>query len=104
MYRLEELRKLSEAESSIKDGVIARLQKELQVVKQQLKELATIIRIPRKHHAYIREHGVAEFVEKCKEVVEHHDKVEEEREYSLERLRARKRESIEKYEENQEVG
>jgi hypothetical protein len=58
--------------------VIAKLLEEKEANKQTIKELATILKIPRLHLDYIKKNGVDTFVEKCKEVVYHHDMIEEE--------------------------
>lgn len=52
------------------------------------------------HHKYIREKGVDEFVERCKEVVELHDKQQEELEYMSARLLARRADSVERHDDN----
>ena len=54
--------------------------------------------MPRLHFKYIREHGVDEFIARCKEIVERHDEEHEEEIYKTERMRARHNESIEKFE------
>ena len=84
----------------MKEEIIKKLLDEKAKNTKLIRELATILKIPRLHHKYIKENGVNEFIEKCRDVVEHHDKTEQERDLSQERVRARHFESIEKYENN----
>ena len=41
----------------------------------QMKQIATLLRIPRAHHAYIAKYGSYDFIEKCEELVANNDKV-----------------------------
>ena len=40
-----------------------------------MKQIATLLRIPRAHHAYIAKYGSYDFIEKCEELVANNDKV-----------------------------
>ena len=39
----------------------------------QMKQIATLLRIPRAHHAYITKYGAYDFIEKCEEIVANND-------------------------------
>lgn len=53
---------------------ICRLQQE-DVIKNRvsMKQLATLLRIPRAHHAYIHKYGAYDFIEKCEDIVANND-------------------------------
>ena len=55
---------------------ICRVQQE-DVVKSrvQMKQMQTLLRIPRAHHAYIQKFGVYDFIEKCDSIVNNNDMV-----------------------------
>ena len=38
-----------------------------------MKQLATLLRIPRAHHAYIHKYGAYDFIEKCEDIVANND-------------------------------
>lgn len=38
-----------------------------------MKQIATLLRIPRAHHAYITKYGVYDFIEKCEDIVANND-------------------------------
>jgi len=40
----------------------------------QMKQIATLLRIPRAHHAYINKYGTYDFIEKCEDVIKNNDK------------------------------
>lgn len=40
----------------------------------QMKQIATLLRIPRAHHAYIVKYGAYDFIEKCEELIHNNDK------------------------------
>jgi len=40
-----------------------------------MKQIATLLRIPRAHHAYIMKFGAYDFIEKCEQIVENNDKI-----------------------------
>lgn len=98
--KMDGLKEMAAIEAQVHEKVVDKLQQDIDTLKKQLREMATILKIPRLHHKYLREHGVNEFIDKCKEVVEYHDKLEEEYEYSQRRLKARIRDSIERSEEH----
>ena len=64
---------------------------------EKMREMATILKVPRLHFNYIKENGVDQFVERCKEYVQYHDFIYEEEERSQERIRARAEVAIEKF-------
>jgi hypothetical protein len=94
--RIDEMKKVSAAESLVKDKVIEKIELEKKELQTKIKELAAILKVPRVHHAYIRDHGVEDFVNRCRSVVHYHDLKNEEFEYSQMRYKARHKESIEK--------
>ena len=38
-----------------------------------MKQIATLLRIPRAHHSYIAKYGAYDFIEKCEEIVANND-------------------------------
>ena len=40
-----------------------------------MKQIATLLRIPRAHHAYINKYGSYDFIEKCEEIIKNNDSV-----------------------------
>ena len=40
-----------------------------------MKQIATLLRIPRAHHQYITKYGAYDFIEKCEEIVDNNNKV-----------------------------
>ena len=39
----------------------------------QMKQIATLLRIPRAHHSYIAKYGAYDFIEKCEHIVANND-------------------------------
>lgn len=54
---------------------ICRMQQE-DVIKNRvsMKQIATLLRIPRAHHQYIMTYGAYDFIEKCEDIVHNNDK------------------------------
>ena len=98
--QIEELKKMYTLESRVKDEIIAKLNEEKDSNKKMMKELATALKIPRLHHEWMKKNGTDEFVERCKRVIEAHDKEHELWEHSLDRMKARHFESIDKFSNN----
>ncbi len=71
--QIEELKKMYSLESRVKDEVIAKLNEEKDSNKKMMRELATVLKIPRIHLEWMKKNGVDEFVEKCKKIIETHD-------------------------------
>lgn len=94
--RMDEMKKVSAAESMVKDKVIEKIELQKKELQAKVKELAAILKVPRVHHAYIKDHGVEDFVNRCRSVVQYHDLKNEEFEYSQMRFKARHKESVEK--------
>ncbi len=67
--KMEEIRKVAAAESLVKDKVIEKIERDKKELQVKIKELAYILKVPRVHHAYIKDHGIDEFVNRCKSVV-----------------------------------
>jgi hypothetical protein len=40
-----------------------------------MKQIATLLRIPRAHHAYINRYGSYDFIGKCEEIIKNNDTV-----------------------------
>ena len=38
-----------------------------------MKQIATLLRIPRAHHSYIAKYGAYDFIEKCEHIVANND-------------------------------
>jgi len=87
--KMEEIRKVAAAESLVKDKVIEKIELDRKELQVKIRDLAYILKVPRVHHAYIKDHGIDEFVNRCKSVVQYHDMKYEEFEYSTARMRAR---------------
>ena len=53
---------------------IVRMQQE-DVIKNRvtMKQIATLLRIPRAHHKYVNTYGAFDFIEKCNEIIEYND-------------------------------
>ena len=94
--KFAEFSEITEAESFVRDKVIEKILSEKKELEKKMRDMATILKVPRVHHAYIKDHGVDEFVDRCKSVVEYHDLKNDEFEYSTARMRARQQESLEK--------
>lgn len=71
--QIEELCKVYALESRVKDEVIAKLNEEKDSNKKMMRELATVLKIPRLHHEWMKKNGVDEFVDRCKKIIEAHD-------------------------------
>ncbi len=97
--KLASVFKLSEIETQVKDSIIKKLNEEKEEIWGQAREMAKILKIPRLHHAYIRENGVDNFVDRCKSVVDYHDKMQEDSEKEKVRMYARIHDSVEKSEQ-----
>ena len=54
-----------------------------------MKQIATLLRIPRAHHAYIMNYGAYDFIEKCEEIVDNNDRVRQREQMLQERARMR---------------
>ena len=74
------MNELQQMECHVKDAIIAKLQKEIEILKAQRKELATWIKIPRLHDQYIREHGAEDLLARCKDLLDRQDRADWERE------------------------
>ncbi len=71
--QIEEIKKMYSLESRVKDEVIAKLNEEKDSNKKMMRELATVLKIPRLHLEWMKKNGVDEFVAKCKKIIETHD-------------------------------
>ena len=38
-----------------------------------MKQIATLLRVPRAHHKYVDTYGAFDFIEKCNEIIEYND-------------------------------
>lgn len=95
--RFKEMKGLYEIESKAHAEIESRLFKERAFNMQKIREMATLLKIPRLHFNYIKENGVDDFVTRCKEYVDYHDMLYEEQERSRDRLKAREGEAVEKF-------
>lgn len=98
--QLEELKKVYSLESRVKDEVIVKLNEEKDSNKKMMRELATVLKIPRLHLEWMKKNGVDEFVDRCKRIIETHDQEVYQWEHSLDRMKARHFESVDKYSSN----
>ena len=72
--QLEMCKKIFSCEVTVLEQ-ICRLQQD-DVIKNrvQMKQIATLLRIPRAHHAYIAKYGSYDFIEKCEEIIANNDR------------------------------
>ena len=95
--RFKEIKGLYEIESKAHAEIEARLLKERAHNIEKIREMAMLLKIPRLHFNYIKDNGVDVFVTRCREYVEYHDTLYEEKERSRERLKAREGEAVDKF-------
>ena len=60
-------------EARVREEVIAKLNVEKDSNMKMLRELATVLKIPRLHLEWMKRNGVDEFVDRCKKIIEEND-------------------------------
>ena len=63
------------AEVQVLTQIVKTQQSDVVKSRVQMKQIATLLRIPRAHHAYITKFGAYDFIEKCEQIVNNNDKV-----------------------------
>jgi hypothetical protein len=97
--QMSELKTMYAAETQVREEIIAKLLKEKSEHLFRIREMAYLLKIPRLHFDYIKQHGVDDFVDRCKEYVDYNDWVHEEKERSHDRLKAREADAVHRFED-----
>ena len=67
------LKKVFMCEVGVLQQIVERQQHDVIDNRVKMKQIATLLRVPRAHHRYIAEYGTYDFIEKCEEIVGSHD-------------------------------
>jgi hypothetical protein len=70
---MAQLQKLALCEIMVLEQIVQKQQQKFAENRSRIKEMATILKIPRLHHKYISSNGAADFVSRCEKVVKMHD-------------------------------
>lgn len=87
MNRIETMKKIFTAETTVQEQVINRLLKIKDENENMIGELTLCLRIPRMYHKFIEDHGVHEFVNHCMQILDSQEKQKQAKEADANRLK-----------------
>lgn len=95
LYQLDQCKKIFACEVEVLNAIVFKQQEDVVTNRVQMKQMATLLRVPRAHHKYISEFGAYDFIVKCEELIRDNDskrgtdalmnaRVEKRQKYSIE--------------------